>query len=39
MVFCMSGISYAELKAMYMYDFAKAEQARILSQTEWNKKD
>ena len=39
MVFCMSGISYSELKAMDLFDFAEAEQARILWQTEWNKKD
>lgn len=26
----MSGISYSELKAMDLYDFAEAEQARIL---------
>ena len=39
MVFCMSGISYSELKAMDLYDFAEAEQARILWQTECNKKD
>ena len=25
----MSGISYSELKAMDLYDFAEAEQARI----------
>ena len=34
----MSGISYSELKAMDLFDFAEAEQARILWQTEWNKK-
>ncbi len=39
MVFCMSGISYSELKAMDLFDFAEAEQARILWQNEWNKKD
>lgn len=39
MAFCMSGISYSELKAMDLFDFAEAEQARILWQTEWNKKD
>ena len=39
MVFCMSGISYSELKAMDLFDFAEAEQARIHWQTEWNKKD
>lgn len=39
MVFCMSGISYSELKAIDLFDFAEAEQAHILWQTEWNKKD
>ena len=39
LVFCMSGISYSELKAMDLYDFAEAEQARILWQTEWGKSD
>ena len=38
MVFCMGGISYTELKGMDLYEFAEAEQARILWQTEWNKK-
>ena len=39
MVICMSGISYSELKAMDLFDFAEAEQARILWQTKWSKKD
>lgn len=38
MVFCMGGISYSELKAMDIYDFIEAEQARILWQTVWSKK-
>lgn len=36
MVFCMSGISYTELAAMDIYEFAEAEQARLLWQTEWS---
>ena len=39
MVFCMSGISYSELRAMDIYEFMEAEQARILWQTDWNKKE
>ncbi len=39
MTFCMTGISYSELKAMDLYEFAEAEQARLLWQGEWNKKD
>ncbi len=38
MTFCMGGISYTELKAMDLYDFMEAEQARILWQNEWNKR-
>lgn len=38
MVFCMGGISYTELKAMDLYEFAEAEQARLLWQAEWNKR-
>lgn len=38
MVFCMSGISYSELRAMDIYEFVEAEQARILWQTVWTKK-
>lgn len=37
MVFCMSGISYTELMAMDLFDFAEAEQARILWQNSWGK--
>ena len=39
MVFCMGGISYSELKAMDIYEFMEAEQARILWQTDWNKNE
>ena len=39
MVFCRGGISYSELKAMDIYEFMEAEQARILWQTDWNKKE
>ncbi len=39
MVFCMGGISYTELKAMDLYEFAEAEQARLLWQDKWNKKE
>ena len=39
MAFCMGGISYTELKEMDLYEFAEAEQARLLWQTEWNKKE
>ena len=39
MTFCMGGISYSELKAMDIYEFMEAEQARILWQTDWNKKE
>lgn len=39
MVFCMGGISYSELKAMDIYEFIEAEQARILWQTVWSKKN
>lgn len=35
MVFCSGGITYAELRAMDLYEFAEAEQARILWQSEW----
>lgn len=38
MTFCMGGISYAELHAMDLYEFAEAEQARLLWQDVWNKK-
>jgi len=37
MVFCMGGISYSELKEMDLYEFAEAEQARILWQNDWSK--
>lgn len=39
MTFCMGGISYSELKAMDLYEFAEAEQARLLWQDVWNKKE
>lgn len=39
MVFCMSGISYTELNAMDLHDFAEAEQARLLWQEVWSKKN
>lgn len=35
----MGGVSYSELRAMDLFDFVEVEQARILWQTEWNKKD
>lgn len=35
----MGGVSYTELRAMDLFDFAEVEQARILWQTEWNTKD
>lgn len=38
MTFCMGGISYTELNAMDLYEFAEAEQARLLWQNVWNKK-
>lgn len=38
LVFCMCGLTYTELKAMDIYEFAEAEQARILWLNEWNKK-
>ena len=38
MVFCMGGINYTELKNMDLYEFTEAEQARILWQDVWNKK-
>lgn len=38
MVFCMGGINYTELKNMDLYEFTEAEQARILWQNMWNKK-
>ncbi len=38
MTFRMGGISYTELKAMDLAEFAEAEQARILWQDVWNKK-
>ena len=37
MVFCMGGISYSELKAMDIYEFMEAEQARILWQNVWSR--
>lgn len=35
----MGGVSYSELREMDLFDFAEVEQARILWQTEWSKKD
>jgi len=37
MTFCMGGISYSELKGMDLYEFAEAEQARLLWQDVWSK--
>lgn len=37
MTFCMGGISYTELKAMDLAEFAEAEQARLLWQNVWSK--
>lgn len=34
----MGGVSYSELKVMDLFEFAEAEQARLLWQDEWNKK-
>ena len=34
----MGGISYTELKGMDLFEFAEAEQARLLWQNEWNNK-
>lgn len=33
----MEGISYTELKSMDLYEFAEAEQARLLWQDVWSK--
>lgn len=33
----MDGLGYAELKSMDLFDFAEAEQARLLWQNEWCK--
>lgn len=38
LVFSMGGVSYTELSQMDLYDFAEAEQARLLWQGEWNEK-
>ncbi len=38
MTVCMGGISYTELKAMDLAEFAEAEQARLLWQDVWDKK-
>ncbi len=38
-VFCMGGVTYSELKEMDLYEFSETEQARLLWQDEWNKKD
>lgn len=37
MVFCMDGLSYAELSQMDLFTYAEAEQARLLWQEEWGK--
>lgn len=37
MVFCMNGLSYAELGQMNLYEYMEAEQARLLWQKEWSK--
>jgi len=37
MVFSMGGISYTELRGMDLFEFAEAEQARLLWQNEWAK--
>lgn len=37
LVFCCNGLSYAELKSMDLYEFAEAEQARLLWQDDWSK--
>jgi hypothetical protein len=34
----MGGVTYSELKAADLYEFAEAEQARLLWQDKWNKK-
>lgn len=34
----MGGVTYSELQAMDLFEFNEAEQARLLWQTEWNKK-
>ncbi|MBP3537929.1 MAG: hypothetical protein J6J93_10395 [Muribaculaceae bacterium] len=39
LTFCMGGISYSELKEMDLFEFAEAEQARLLWQDKWAKKD
>ena len=38
MVFCMGGLNYAELSTMDLYEFAEAEQARLIWQNEWSQK-
>ena len=38
-MFCMGGVTYSELKEMDLYEFSETEQARLLWQDEWNKKD
>ena len=35
----MGGVTYSELKEMDLYEFSETEQARLLWQDEWNKKD
>jgi len=34
----MNGLGYAELRSMDLYEFAEAEQARLLWQDEWHNK-
>jgi hypothetical protein len=33
----MGGVSYTELKTADLYEFAEAEQARLLWQEKWSK--
>ena len=39
LAFSMGGVSYSELKAMDLYDFAEVEQACLLWQIDWSKSD
>ncbi len=39
LVFSMGGVSYTELAAMDLYDFNEVEQARLLWQNTWSKKN
>lgn len=38
LVFCCDGLSYSDLSRMDLYEFAEAEQARLLWQDVWNKR-